>query len=61
MTATNLEVLFTPADFDVLGKRDLSDTTCVVFDVLRATSSIVTALSQGARSVKPEAKTAAGA
>jgi len=53
MTATNLEVLFTPADFDVLGKRDLSDTTCVVFDVLRATSSIVTALSQGARSVKP--------
>ncbi len=48
-----LEVLFTPADFATLAQRDLSDTACVVFDVLRATSSIVTALANGARAVIP--------
>src|SRR5581483_8079781 len=51
--APDLEVLFTPADFAVLADRDLSDTACVVFDVLRATSSIVTALANGAAAVIP--------
>jgi len=48
-----LEVLFTPADFAALAARDLSSTVCVVFDVLRATSSIVTALANGAAAVVP--------
>ena len=48
-----LEVLFTPADFYALAKRDLSRTTCVVFDILRATTSIVTALANGAKEVIP--------
>lgn len=50
-----LEVLFTPADFAALARRDLSSTTCVVFDVLRATSSMVTALAAGADSIRPVA------
>jgi 2-phosphosulfolactate phosphatase len=48
-----LEVLFTPADFAALGNRDLSQTCCVVFDVLRATSSMVTALWNGAEAILP--------
>ena len=48
-----LEVLFTPADFAALKQRDLSQTVCVVFDVLRATSSMVTALNQGAAAILP--------
>jgi 2-phosphosulfolactate phosphatase len=48
-----LEVTFTPADFEALPHQDLSNTACVVFDVLRATSTIVTALSKGALSVLP--------
>lgn len=52
----HLEVLFTPADFAALATRDLSEAVCVVFDVLRATSSIVTALANGAASVLPVAE-----
>lgn len=52
MSAT-LEVLFTPADFAGLKSRDLSRTCCVVFDVLRATSSMVTALGNGAEAILP--------
>src|SRR5436190_3853839 len=48
-----LEVLFTPAEFQLLARRDLSQTICVVFDVLRATSSIVTALASGAEAIMP--------
>jgi 2-phosphosulfolactate phosphatase len=48
-----LEVLFTPADFEALAGRDLGETVCVVFDVLRATSSMVVALSNGAEGVIP--------
>ncbi len=48
-----LEVLFTPADFAALVSRDLSGTACVVFDVLRATSSMVTALANGAAAIVP--------
>ena len=50
---TTLEVLFTPADFAALKLRDLSGTVCVVFDVLRATSTMVTALANGATAVIP--------
>jgi 2-phosphosulfolactate phosphatase len=49
----SIEVLFTPAEFQTLCQRDLSHTTCVVFDVLRATSCIVTALSNGAKAFIP--------
>ena len=50
-----IEVLFSPAEFEALGRRDLSGTTCVVFDVLRATSSIITALANDAEAVIPVA------
>jgi 2-phosphosulfolactate phosphatase len=50
---TSLEVLFTPADFAALKQRDLSRTVCVVFDVLRATSSMATALANGAAAIIP--------
>lgn len=48
-----LEVTFTPAEFAALRQRDLSRTVCVVFDVLRATTSMVTALANGAREIIP--------
>jgi 2-phosphosulfolactate phosphatase len=51
--AFELEVLFTPAEFGALCRRDLTATVCVVFDVLRATSTIVTALANGAAAVIP--------
>ena len=51
--AANIEVLFTPADFGTLRQRDLTKTVCVVFDVLRATSTIVTALANGAAAFIP--------
>jgi 2-phosphosulfolactate phosphatase len=59
MTAQNqtgmpaLEVLLTPAEFELLPQRDLSGTVCVVFDVLRATSSMITALANGADGILP--------
>ena len=53
-----LEVLFTPAEFAALGERDLSRTICVVFDVLRATSTMVTALANGAEAIVPVAEIA---
>lgn len=51
----SLDVLFTPADFDRLPGRDLRGHTCVVFDVLRATSSMIVALANGAEAVYPVA------
>jgi 2-phosphosulfolactate phosphatase len=50
-----LQTTFTPADFEALAKTDLSETTCVVFDILRATSSMVTALDNGAERIRPVA------
>src|ERR1039458_1792410 len=55
---TTLEVLFAPAEFALLGQRDLSQTVCVVFDVLRATSTMVTALGNGATAIAPVAEIA---
>lgn len=53
---TSLEVLFTPAEFEALAGRNLSQTTCVVFDVFRATSSMVMALANGAEAIIPVAE-----
>src|ERR1700722_6688529 len=55
---TTLEVLFTPAEFAALAHRDLSQTVCVVFDIFRATTTIVTALANGAAAVIPVAEIA---
>ena len=49
----HIEVLFTPAEFAALRQRDLAGTDCVVIDVLRATSVIVTGLANGARGFVP--------
>jgi 2-phosphosulfolactate phosphatase len=48
-----LEVLFSPVEFAALDQLDLGATVCVVFDVLRATSSMVTALNNGAKAIIP--------
>lgn len=48
-----LEVLFAPAEFNALTQRDLSQTVCVVFDILRATTTMVTALANGAAAIIP--------
>jgi 2-phosphosulfolactate phosphatase len=53
---TSLEILFSPAEFATLEARDLSDTVCVVIDVLRATSSMTTALANGAAAIIPVAE-----
>jgi 2-phosphosulfolactate phosphatase len=50
-----LQTTFTPADFEALAQTDLSGTTCVVFDILRATSSMITALANGAEQILPVA------
>ena len=50
-----IEVVLTPAEVAALPQRDLSDATCVVFDVLRATSTMLAALSNGARRIYPVA------
>jgi len=49
----NLDTLLTPGELPALARRDLRDAVCVVFDVLRATSTFVTALHHGARAVIP--------
>ena len=51
-----IEVLFTPAEFSALQQRDLRQTVCVIFDVLRATSTFVTALHNGAKAIIPVAE-----
>src|SRR2546423_11525580 len=53
MMATKLEVVMSPVEFASLRKRDLGQTVCVVFDILRATTSMVTALSNGAEAIIP--------
>ena len=49
----HLEVILAPGEFAELRKRDLSTSICVVFDVLRATSSMVSALGNGAGAILP--------
>ena len=50
---TRTEVLLTPAEFATLQGRDLSQSVCVVFDVFRATSTMLEALSNGAAAIHP--------
>jgi len=48
-----IDVIFTPSEINGIKRTDLHEAICVVFDVLRATSVIVTALSNGAKSIIP--------
>jgi len=48
-----IDVALNPAEIALLPGRALAGTTCVVFDVLRATSSMVTALAHGATAIHP--------
>lgn len=48
-----IDAVLTPAEIDGLPQRDLSRATAVVFDVLRATSTMLTALAHGAREIYP--------
>jgi len=47
------DTVLTPADIATLPRRNLTQTTCVVFDILRATSSMITALATGAHEIYP--------
>ncbi len=48
-----IETILTPAELPALAQRDLRTTACIVFDVLRATSTFVTALHHGAKAIIP--------
>lgn len=48
-----IDVVLSPPEINLLPSRDLTGTTAVVFDVLRATSSIITALANGAEEIYP--------
>ena len=48
-----IDTLISPAELPALARRDLSGTACVVFDILRATSTFVTALHHGAAAIIP--------
>ncbi len=50
-----IDVLMGPAEFERLAGRELPGVVCVVFDVLRATSTAVTALTNGAEGILPVA------
>lgn len=50
---TNFDVILAPGEIETLSTRDLQSTTCVVFDVFRATSTIITALARGANTITP--------
>lgn len=48
-----VETILSPLELPALAQRDLRDTACVVFDILRATSTFVTALNHGAKEIIP--------
>jgi 2-phosphosulfolactate phosphatase len=48
-----IDAILSPAELPALAKRNLRGVVCVVFDVLRATSTFVTALRNGAKAVIP--------
>src|SRR5438874_260400 len=48
-----IDVVLNPPEIDPLPQRDLHDTVAVVFDVLRATSTMLTALANGATEIFP--------
>lgn len=47
------DVLLSPLELPALELHDLSQTTCVVLDILRATTVMVTALANGAQAILP--------
>ena len=53
-----IDVMLTPADLAAAPQAELARSVCVVLDILRASSSIVTALAHGARRVLPAASVA---
>ncbi len=48
-----IDIILSPAELPTLAGRDLGRVVCVVFDVLRATSTFVTALQYGAAAIIP--------
>src|SRR4030095_1518953 len=48
-----VDAVLTPAELPALSSRELQHTTCAVIDVLRATSSMLTALTNGAVEMVP--------
>ena len=54
-TRTTIEVMLSPAELGPLSRRDLKHAVCVVFDILRATTSMITALANGAAAIIPVA------
>jgi 2-phosphosulfolactate phosphatase len=52
----NIEVLLSPAEYQVRAARGFAGDVCVVFDVLRATSVMVTGLANGAAGFIPVAE-----
>jgi 2-phosphosulfolactate phosphatase len=50
---TTIDVVLSPPEIDLLPQRDLSGSVAVVFDVLRATSTMITALAHGAAGIWP--------
>ena len=53
MNDIKLDALLAPAEFEMLPQLDLTRTSCVVFDVLRATSTMTVALANGAEAIMP--------
>jgi 2-phosphosulfolactate phosphatase len=51
--ASTIEVLFSPAEYQARRKDGFADSICVVFDVLRATSVMITGLANGAAGFVP--------
>jgi 2-phosphosulfolactate phosphatase len=52
-TTPTLDVVLSPPEIDLLPRRDLAGVVAVVFDVLRATSTMITALANGATGIWP--------
>lgn len=48
-----IDVVLNPAEIALLPQRSLVNTTCVVFDILRATSAMVTGLAHGVAEIWP--------
>ena len=53
MNCSELNVLLSPYEHASLSNINLSQTSCVVFDVLRATSTMTVALTNGAKEILP--------
>ena len=51
----DIDVMMGPAEFEGLAGKPMPGVVCVVFDVLRATSTLLTALEQGAEGIFPVA------